>query len=86
MIGKKDFNDAIYLLEKEQKQIKKEANNLADKLHGKTPVIYATNGFEGVAVRFRQQINENSKVLAWHHTIPEMNHNELLGGEQIHII
>lgn len=75
----KDFNDAICLLEKEQKQIKKEANNLADKLHGKTPVIYAADGFEGVAVRFRQQINENSKVLAWHHTIPEMNHNELLG-------
>ena len=37
------------------------------------------NGFEGVAVRFRQQINENSKMLCWHHVIPEMNHNELLG-------
>jgi glucose/mannose-6-phosphate isomerase len=37
------------------------------------------NGFEGVATRFRQQINENSKMLCWHHVIPEMNHNELLG-------
>ena len=34
---------------------------------------------EGVAVRFRQQINENSKMLCWHHVVPEMNHNELLG-------
>jgi glucose/mannose-6-phosphate isomerase len=32
-----------------------------------------------VAVRFRQQLNENSKVLCWHHVIPEMNHNELVG-------
>ena len=29
--------------------------------------------------RFRQQINENSKMLCWHHVIPEMNHNEILG-------
>jgi glucose/mannose-6-phosphate isomerase len=32
-----------------------------------------------VAIRLRQQINENSKMLCWHHVIPEMNHNELLG-------
>ena len=32
-----------------------------------------------MGVRFRQQINENSKMLCWHHVIPEMNHNELLG-------
>jgi glucose/mannose-6-phosphate isomerase len=34
---------------------------------------------ESVAVRLRQQINENSKVLCWHHVYPEMNHNELVG-------
>jgi len=32
-----------------------------------------------VAVRLRQQINENSKMLCWHHILPEMNHNELVG-------
>jgi glucose/mannose-6-phosphate isomerase len=32
-----------------------------------------------VAIRLRQQINENSKMLCWHHVVPEMNHNELLG-------
>ena len=26
-----------------------------------------------------QQINENSKMLCWHHALPEMNHNELVG-------
>ena len=34
---------------------------------------------EPVAVRLRQQLNENSKILCWHHVIPEMNHNELVG-------
>ncbi|MFN3874968.1 MAG: SIS domain-containing protein, partial [Flavobacteriales bacterium] len=29
---------------------------------------------------FRQQVNENSMELCWHHAIPEMNHNELVGG------
>ena len=33
----------------------------------------------GIAIRFRQQLNENAKVLCWHHIIPEMNHNELVG-------
>ena len=48
-------------------------------LVNKIPVIYSLGSSEGVAVRFRQQINENSKLLCWHHTLPEMNHNELVG-------
>ena len=66
-------------MNREKNSIDKIAKNLAQKLYQKTPVIYVANGFEGVAVRFRQQINENSKMLCWHHVIPEMNHNELLG-------
>ena len=76
---KSDFEKAIILLDNEKEKIKKEAMNLAKKMYKTTPVIYVANGFEGVAVRFRQQINENSKMLCWHHVVPEMNHNELLG-------
>ncbi|MDC0249398.1 bifunctional phosphoglucose/phosphomannose isomerase [Flavobacteriales bacterium] len=76
---KNDFKTAINLLDAEKSDIQKHALDLAKKLHKQTPVIYVANGFEGVAVRFRQQINENSKMLCWHHVIPEMNHNELLG-------
>ncbi len=32
-----------------------------------------------MALRFQQQLNENSKQLAHINTFPEMNHNELLG-------
>ena len=76
---KKDFDKAITLLDTEKTDIQKKALDLAKKMYKKTPVIYVANGFEGVAVRFRQQINENSKMLCWHNVIPEMNHNELLG-------
>ena len=76
---KEDFKKGIGLLDNQREEIKKTALELAKKLHKQTPVIYVANGFEGVAVRFRQQLNENSKMLAWHNVVPEMNHNELLG-------
>ena len=73
---------AATLLEKEEAEIKKQAMITADFLLNKIPVIYTTGANEGVAIRFRQQINENSKMLCWHHVIPEMNHNELVGWTQ----
>lgn len=74
-----EINRSILLLESKKLEIQKGALALAKNLYGKTPVIYTPNGFEGVGVRLRQQINENSKMLCWHHVLPEMNHNELLG-------
>ena len=76
---KSDFTKAIELLDAEKSDIQEQAMSLAKKMYNQTPVIYVANGFEGVAVRFRQQINENSKMLCWHNVVPEMNHNELLG-------
>jgi glucose/mannose-6-phosphate isomerase len=75
----KEIKASIKLLNAEEKDIKKKATALAKKLNGKLPIIYSAANFEGVAVRFRQQINENSKMLCWHAAIPEMNHNELVG-------
>lgn len=73
------IKDAIKLLDKQENRIQKEAKRVAKKLNKKIPVIYSCAGMESIAVRFRQQLNENSKTLAWHHVIPEMNHNELVG-------
>lgn len=75
----KEINASIKMLMDDSNAIQKEAKNISKKLTGKIPVIYAAANFEGVAVRFRQQINENGKMLAWHNVIPEMNHNELVG-------
>ena len=75
----KQVSGIILLLNKENDHIKHEATTIAESLVGKIPVIYSLGSCEGVAFRFRQQINENSKMLCWHHTFPEMNHNELVG-------
>lgn len=56
-----------------------EAQLLAQKLKGKLPVMYSSPGFESIPIRWRQQIEENSKHIAFHHVVPEMNHNELVG-------
>jgi len=74
-----EFENAIKSLNEKEEQIKVDAKSLANELLNKVPVIYCESKLEGAAVRLRQQINENSKMLCWHHVIPEMNHNELVG-------
>ncbi len=50
------------------------------KLYGKIPVIYGSEDLTWVAaLRFRGQLEENAKMLAFHHHIPEQNHNEIEG-------
>ena len=73
------IRSSIDLLRNEAADIKQRAENIANFLHGKTPVIYGTDFLAPVCVRFRQQVNENAKALCWHHIVPEMNHNELVG-------
>ncbi len=75
----KHLEAARKLLVRDQADIRKRAQKLAGFLAGKTPVLYSADHIEAVAVRWRQQINENAKQLCWHHVIPEMNHNELVG-------
>lgn len=82
VIGRRVINeikDSIELLRSGQDTIKKTAKQLAGVVANKLPVIYIEDALESVAVRFRQQLNENAKMLCWHHVIPEMNHNELVG-------
>ena len=74
-----NLDTAIELLKTEQEDIKAKAKVYAKEMVGKKAVIYINAWMEPVAIRWRQQINENSKALSWHHVIPEMNHNELVG-------
>jgi len=58
------------------------AYELAVKLAGKIVVIYSgPDYFDTVALRFKGQISENSKQLAFCNVFPEFNHNELVGWE-----
>ncbi len=56
------------------------AKSLARSLSGKIVAIYGSNAImDAAAFRWRSQIAENAKNLAFHHVLPEMNHNELVG-------
>jgi len=70
---------AAAMLKRDKAAIQASAKDLTEKLYGKRLVIYSEASTEAVSIRFRQQVNENSKELCWHHAIPEMNHNELVG-------
>jgi glucose/mannose-6-phosphate isomerase len=74
-----EVEKARELIIKEQDDIRAKAEMTANAIFEKTPIIYTTDRMEAVAIRLRQQINENSKALCWHHVVPEMNHNELVG-------
>lgn len=76
---KKELRASIDLIKFNMDSIKEEAKQIAKHMYGTIPIIYTTDRMESVAVRLRQQINENAKMLCWHHVIPEMNHNELVG-------
>ncbi len=75
----KEIYEAAAIITSDAKNIAKQASAVAKKANGKFVVLYCGANNEAVTVRFRQQLNENSKVLASHNVIPEMNHNELVG-------
>ena len=59
-----------------------EATRIAEKLHGRIPIVYAGGPVSTVvAQRWKTQINENAKVPAWWSLLPELDHNEITGWE-----
>ncbi len=51
---------------------------LAKQLHGTLPVLYSSSDLvDTVNLRWRGQIHENAKQLAFGNFLPEMNHNEI---------
>jgi len=60
------------------------AEDLAEGLVGRVPVIYGGPGGSGVAaLRWKTQFNENSKRAAYASWLPELDHNELVGWASI---
>jgi glucose/mannose-6-phosphate isomerase len=73
------LKQGIDLVKRRQQTARTMAQELTTHLKGKLIVIYCAAHMESLAIRLRQQINENAKQLCWHHIVPEMNHNELVG-------
>ncbi len=57
------------------------AKQLATKLHQHLAIIYGAGFLSPVALRWKTQINENSKAWAYHEILPELNHNAVVGYE-----
>ncbi|MBE0429400.1 MAG: bifunctional phosphoglucose/phosphomannose isomerase [Thermoleophilia bacterium] len=58
------------------------AKLLAKELENRIPVIYGAELTATAAYRWKCQINENSKAMAFAHEFPELNHNEVVGWER----
>jgi glucose/mannose-6-phosphate isomerase len=60
------------------------AVDIARKCFGKLPLIYTSDDYaSAVGVRWKGQICENAKMLAYSNVFPELNHNELVGWNQL---
>lgn len=55
------------------------AKQIAQDLMGKSVVIYSGPRFYPVAYKWKINMNENAKNVAWCNQFPEFNHNEMLG-------
>jgi glucose/mannose-6-phosphate isomerase len=55
------------------------AKELAHGLHGTVPLIAGAGLTNSVAYRWKTQLNENAKMHAFSHELPELDHNEIVG-------
>lgn len=55
------------------------AKSMARGLVGSIPIIYGAGSTTAIAYRWKTQFNENAKVPAFCHELPEADHNELVG-------
>jgi glucose/mannose-6-phosphate isomerase len=94
LLPNQDYKETFSLLDrcankwaKESPFATNQAKKLAEQLHGHLAVLYGLGPYQAaVANRWKGQINENAKNLAFANAFPELNHNEILGwikaGEQ----
>jgi glucose/mannose-6-phosphate isomerase len=57
------------------------AVQIAEQIVGFIPIIYSSEFLSSAGYRLKCQLNENSKLHAFHNSLPEMNHNEIIGWE-----
>jgi len=53
--------------------------DLAKRLHGTVPIIYASARNAAIAYNWKIKFNETGKIPAFYNVLPELNHNEMTG-------
>jgi glucose/mannose-6-phosphate isomerase len=84
-----ELSEALQLLQKiskdsapEKPTVENFCKALALNIGQTSPVVYGFGFYRSVAMRFKQQFNENSKVPAKWDVFSELNHNEIVGWER----
>jgi glucose/mannose-6-phosphate isomerase len=70
------------LIRNNNKSIPTENNlskQIAERIKGTIPQIYGWGIYSSIATRWRQQFNENSKIISRDDTVPESTHNDIVG-------
>jgi len=56
---------------------------VADACYDRLPIFYSSAEMNSVGLRWKGQLCENSKVLTYYNSFPEMNHNEIIGWQRV---
>jgi glucose/mannose-6-phosphate isomerase len=87
---KSDFEKNSKLLQDDVEEFRAQGENIAKRIKGKTPVVYASTKFKSLAMIWKIMINENAKTPAFWNYFPELNHNEMIGftnpQSQLHLL
>jgi len=75
-VKNEEVNEMLEIL-KHTGRFNEHAQKLAKNLKDKIPIIYASDAFGAVAMRWKTQINENAKMPAFCNVFSEMGHNEI---------
>ncbi len=86
-----DVDDAIDVLgdiasrcHRKRAQVENPAKSLAARLTGRIPVVYGGQGLGATAAyRFKCDLNEYGKTPAFWGTLPELDHNEIVGWHEL---
>jgi|SRR5215203_2831657 len=74
-----EIDAAAAFLEGQREDLQARAAEIASRLDGLPTVVYGSDLTAAVAYRWKTQINENAKLLAFSSELPEANHNEICG-------
>ena len=77
-----EIDGAVEHLRASRDSLIERASVIADVVGDSVPVIYGADLTTPVAYRWKTQINENAKIPAFSHALPEMDHNEIVGWEK----
>ncbi len=78
VVSRDEIHESIHVLKEIHEN---ELLSIADKIIGKIPVIITVTDYSPLAWRFKNELNENSKMPAKVEIIPEWAHNDIVGWE-----